>query len=57
VYDPVGTLKGCSLSFENPFEVLSFDPTITGNYTVRITRFSNNDVASKLALGLAIDWN
>jgi hypothetical protein len=57
VFDPVGTLKGCSASFDDPFELVSFDPTLSGNYRVRVTRTGNNDVSSKLHMGLAIDWN
>ncbi len=57
VYDPAGALKGCSSSFDNPYELVSFDPVVSGNYRVRIQRFSNADVASKLHLGLAVDWN
>lgn len=57
VYDPAGVLKGCSSSFDNPYELVSFDPVVSGNYRVRIQRFSNNDAASKLHMGLAVDWN
>lgn len=57
VYDPAGVLKGCSSSFDDPYELVSFDPTVSGNYRIRIQRFSNNDAASKFHMGLAVDWN
>jgi hypothetical protein len=57
VYDPAGVLKGCSASWDDPYELVSFDPVVSGNYRVRIYRFSNADAMSKFHLRLAIDWN
>lgn len=55
VYAPDGSRVGHSLSWDNPFEVLDFKPTLVGNYTVQITRTFNRDTSSKLNMGLYID--
>ncbi|MEM9456943.1 MAG: S8 family serine peptidase [Myxococcota bacterium] len=57
VYDPNGVQVGCSSSWDNPFELVEFDPVISGNYRVRINRYANRDTASKLHMGVSINWN
>jgi hypothetical protein len=56
VHDPNGKLVGCSTSFDNPYELFSFDPVVSGNYRVSIARSANRDVASKMHMAVHIDW-
>lgn len=56
VFDPNGGLVGCSASWDNPYELVSFDPTVTGTYRVRVNRFANRDAASKLHMGMSINF-
>ena len=52
VYDPNGTYVGGSTSYDNPFEVVNFTPSVEGTYTVRISRPHNADTQSDLRIGL-----
>lgn len=52
VYDPNGTYVGGSTSYDNPFEVVSFTPSVEGTYTFRISRPHNADTQSDLRIGL-----
>lgn len=56
VYAPNGTVVACSQTYDNPYELVSFDPVVTGTYRVRIARFSNGDPSSKLHMSVAVDW-
>jgi len=58
IYDPNGALVGGSASWDNPYEMVNFDPLVSGTYVVRINRFSNRDTISKFHAGLVInfDW-
>lgn len=56
VLDPNGTVVGSSASYGNPYEMVDFDPTITGTYTVKITRYANNDTSAKFEAGLSVSW-
>jgi len=54
VYDPAGDLIGRSWSFDNNFEVVDFEPTTSGTYTFKINRWSNNDTANKIQIGVVV---
>lgn len=56
VYDPNGTYVTGSASYDNPYEMVNFDPTMTGTYTVKIKRFANRDTSSKFEAGLSVSW-
>ncbi len=56
VYDPNGNYVGGSTSYDNPFEVVSFSPTVYGTYTVRISRPHNADTQSDLRIGLYANY-
>jgi hypothetical protein len=56
VFGPNGNLITQSTSTFNPYEMVSFDPQVTGLYRFRITRSANNDTASKIAMGLVLNW-
>lgn len=56
VYSPTGALVASSSSFDNPYESVTFDPTVTGTYRFRIYRYANRDTASNLLMGLAVNW-
>ena len=55
IYSPTGAYVGGSASFDNPFEVVNFTPTTTGNYKIRIKRYANRDTAAGFRLGLKIN--
>lgn len=55
VRDPNGNLVGSSTSIDNPYEIVEFDPTITGTYTVQIERSANRDTNSAFYAGLSIN--
>ena len=54
VYDPAGDLMGRSWSYDNTFEVVEFEPTTSGTYTFKIDRYSNNDTANKIQIGVVV---
>jgi hypothetical protein len=56
VYDPNGNIVGTSMSFDNPFETITFDPQMSGNYRFSISRFTNNDVNSRIDMGLVLNY-
>lgn len=56
VYDPNGNYVANSLSWDDPYEFVSFSPSVSGNYRVSINRYANRDTSSKLHMGLSIDW-
>jgi len=54
VLNPSGTLIGSSVSIYNSFEAVSFSPSVSGNYTVKINRYSNKDTSSNFKLGIVM---
>lgn len=56
VYSPNGSSVARSTSVNNPYETVTFDPAVNGNYRFRIHRYANRDTTSKLHMGLAVDW-
>ncbi|PCK07868.1 MAG: hypothetical protein COA42_12040 [Alteromonadaceae bacterium] len=56
VYDPNGSYVGGSSSWDNPYEIVTFDPAVTGTYVVRIKRYANRDTASKFNAGISVRW-
>jgi hypothetical protein len=55
VYDPNGNYVGGSASFDNAYESVNFTPTMVGNYSFKIKRYSNSDTASDLRIGLSLN--
>lgn len=56
VYDPNGNYVAASSSWDNPYEMVNFSPSVAGNYTVKISRYANRDTSSQFSAGLVIDW-
>ena len=56
VYDPNGHYVGGSYSWDNPYESLTFNPSVSGTYTIKINRYANRDTSSKLHMGMSINW-
>lgn len=56
VYDPSGALVGSSASWDNNFESVEFEPTMTGTYTFKINRYANRDTSNKLRMGLVVNY-
>lgn len=55
VYAPNGSVVVSSANRLNPWESLRFDPTVTGNYRVSISRAYNRDTSCNIRLGLWIN--
>jgi hypothetical protein len=56
IYDPNGALVGTSASWDNNFESVEFNPTVTGTYTFKINRYANRDSSNKLRMGLVLNY-
>ncbi len=56
VYDPNGNYVASSSSVVNPYEIVSFSPSQTGNYVIKINRYANRDTNSNIRMGITIDW-
>lgn len=56
IYDPSGALVGTSASWDNNFESVEFNPTVTGTYTFKINRYANRDTSNKLRMGLVLNY-
>ena len=54
VYDPLGNFVGSPYSWDNGYEIVEFDPTMNGHYTIEIRRYANRDTQSNLRIGLAV---
>lgn len=56
VYDPDGLYVGGSLSWDNPFEVVNFQPSKSGHYTFKVNRYANRDSNSAIRMGLYVNY-
>lgn len=56
VYDPNGNYLGGSFSWDNPFEDVSFTPTVSGHYTFKIHRYATRDASLKLRMGMYVNY-
>ena len=52
IYDPNGSYIGGSFSWDNNFETVDFEPTVSGYYTIRVNRYANRDTSLNLRMGL-----
>jgi len=52
VYDPNGNQVGYSGFWDNGYEAVSFNPSVSGNYRIQITRFENRDILSRIELAV-----
>jgi hypothetical protein len=57
IIDPNGNLVASDWDNRNPYAFVSFNPTVSGVYKVRMWRRSNSDSTAKFALGLAMNWS
>ncbi len=55
VYGPTGAYVGGSLSWDNPYEVVNFTPSVSGTYTIKVKRYANRDGGSAFRMGLLIN--
>lgn len=55
IYNPSGGLIGCSSSFYNGYEVVRFNPSVSGTYRARISKYAVRDLSSKLHMGVRIN--
>ncbi len=56
VYDPNGNYLGGSFSWDNPFEDVTFTPTVSGYYTFKIHRYATRDSSLKLRMGMYVNY-
>lgn len=56
VFDPNGVRVGSSLSWDNNFESVEFEPAMSGTYTFKISRYANRDTANRLRMGLVVNY-
>lgn len=56
VYDPNGNYLGGSFSWDNPFEDVTFTPTVSGHYTFKIHRYATRDSNLKLRMGMYVNY-
>lgn len=57
VYDPSGNYIGGSFSWDNPFEKVNFNPSVSGYYRFKISRYANRDTSSNLRMGLYVNYH
>lgn len=56
VYDPNGNYIGGSVSWDNPFEDVTFSPSVSGYYTFKVKRYANNDTGSGVRMGMYVNY-
>lgn len=56
VFNPNGSYMGGGWQYHNPYDILEFDPNVSGFYKIRIRRTSNDDNSAKFHLGYAVNW-
>ncbi|MBK7543451.1 MAG: S8 family serine peptidase [Candidatus Competibacteraceae bacterium] len=56
VYDPNGGYVGGSASWDDPFEDVTFTPTVSGNYTFKIRRYATRDSSLSLRMGMYVNY-
>ena len=54
IYDPNNEWVGHSMSYTNGFEIVEFEPKMSGNYTFVIERYSNNDEECHVRIGVVV---
>jgi hypothetical protein len=54
VRDPYGQYVASSTSWDNSYEYVEFDPTVSGYYTIKINRFANRDTDNDLRVGVSV---
>jgi hypothetical protein len=55
VYGPTGAYVGGSLSWDNPYETVTFTPRVSGTYTIKVKRYANRDGGAAFRMGLLIN--
>jgi hypothetical protein len=56
IYDPNGNYVTGSASWDNPYEVVNFEPSMTGYYVFKIRRYANRDTSSKFYAAMSVNW-
>lgn len=54
VVDPNGRVVGSSSSWDNSFELVRFNATVSGTYKFKIKRYANRDTTGRYQLGLTL---
>lgn len=54
VVDPNGKIVGSSSSWDNSFELVRFDATVSGTYKFKIKRHANRDTGARYQVGLTL---
>jgi hypothetical protein len=56
VYKPNGTTQGSSAMRYNAFDIMTFTPSVSGTYRIRVALSRNTDTSNKLNLGVGAGW-
>jgi len=56
LFDPNGTYIGCGCSLTNQYEVINFNPSVTGAYKIQFRRLENGDKDGKSDVSWALNW-
>jgi hypothetical protein len=56
VYDPSGRRVASSSSWDNSYEMVQFDPQVTGYYKFVVKRYINRDTAAQVRGALSVNW-
>jgi hypothetical protein len=53
VYDPDGSYVGGAYSWDNPYEIVEFDPVKSGTYTIKVNCYKKRDTGFDRKMGMA----
>jgi hypothetical protein len=56
VYDPNGVRVASSSSWDNAYEMVNFDPKVSGTYKFVVKRYINRDTAADVRGALSVNW-
>ena len=52
VFAPDGTSVGCSMTYYSNYEIVQFLPPVSGNYTIRITKYLSSSGRSNIGIAV-----
>lgn len=56
LFDPNGAYIGCGCSLTDQYEVINFNPAVTGAYKIQFRRLDNADTDGKSDVSWALNW-
>ena len=55
-YDSSGNYIGGSAAWDDPFEDVTFSPTVSGTYTFKIRRYASHDFSLNPRVGMYVNY-